>query len=48
MRQQFRVKNIVFPHLEILRNIQNSSDIERALVIEVTKGTEKIRRVDLP
>lgn len=38
----------MIPHLEVLRNIQNPSNVERALVIEVTKCTEKIRGVDLP
>lgn len=38
----------LWSHLEVLRNIQNPSNVEGALVIEVTKGAEKIRRIDLP
>ena len=39
---------MIVSHLEDLRNIQNPSNVEGALVIEVTKGAEKIRRIDLP
>ena len=36
------------PHLEVLRNIQDPSDIEGTLLIKVTKRAKKICRIDLP
>ena len=41
------LENVV-PHLEVLRNVQNPSNVERTLIIEITESTKKIRRIDLP